>query len=85
MAEPPQKKKKQFQGDMCNITLEVLIQIAKIKRLLAKECSTKMHPRKSCLVKLIRTFFIFYLNSTFCALLDCGTLNILKMHGTVVC
>ena len=32
MTEPPQKKKKQFQGDMCNITLEVLTQVAKIKR-----------------------------------------------------
>ena len=32
MTEPPQKKKKQFQGDICNITLEVLTQVAKIKR-----------------------------------------------------
>ena len=32
MAEPPQKNKNQSQGDMCNIKLEVLIEIAKIKR-----------------------------------------------------
>ena len=37
MAEPPQKKKKQFQGDMCNITLEALMQLAKTKRWLGKE------------------------------------------------
>ena len=47
MAEPPQKKKKQSQGDMYNITLEVLIQVAKIKRWLEKECSAEMHPLKT--------------------------------------
>ena len=31
MAEPPQKKKKQSKGNMCNIT-DVLIQVAKMKR-----------------------------------------------------
>ena len=55
MAELPQKKKKQSQGDMCNIT-EVLIQTAKIKRWLGKEWSKEMHPWKSCLFKLTRTF-----------------------------
>ena len=44
MAEPPQKKKRQSQGDMCNITSEVLMQVAKIKRWLEKECSTEMDP-----------------------------------------
>ena len=77
MAELRPKKKKQSQGDMCNITLEVLIQVAKIKRWLGKDVSTK-----SCLFKLTRTFFIFYINNTYCAFLDYGTLNILKMHGT---
>ena len=57
MAERPQKKKKQSYWDMCNITLEVLIQVAKIKRWLEKECSTEMHQLKSCLFKLTRTFF----------------------------
>ena len=59
MAEPPQKKKKLSQGDMCNIILEVFIQIAKIKRWLGKECSTEMDPLKRSLFKLTRTFFIF--------------------------
>ena len=86
MAELRPKKKKQSQGDMCNITLEVLIQVAKIKRWLGKECSTEMHPLKSCLFKLTRTFFIFYINNTYCAFLDYGTLTILsKMHGLEVC
>ena len=86
MAEPPQKKKKQSQGDMCNITSEVLIQVAKIKRWLGKECFTEMHPLKSCLFKLTRNFFIFYINNTYCAFLEYGTLTILsKMHGTEVC
>ena len=40
MAELPQKKKNQSQGDMYNITSEVLIQVAKLKRSLGKECST---------------------------------------------
>ena len=89
MAEPPQKKKKQSQGVMCNITAkitsEVLIQVAKIKRWLGNECSTEMHPIKFCLFKLTRTFFIFYINSNYCAFLDYGTLTILsKMHGQVV-
>ena len=44
MAEPLQKKKKQSQGDMGNITLEFLMQVAKIKRWLRKECSTETHP-----------------------------------------
>ena len=86
MGEPPQKKKKQSQGDMCNITSEVLIQVAKIKRWLGKECSTEMHPLKSCLFKLTRNFFIFYVNNTYCAFLEYVTLTILsKMHGTEVC
>ena len=86
MAEPPQKKKNQSQGDMCNITSEVLIQVAKIKRWLGKECSTEMHPLKSCLFKLTRIFFIFYINSTYCAFLGYGTLTILsKMYGLEVC
>ena len=81
MAEPPQKKKNQSQGDMCNITSEVLIQVAKIKRWLGKEFSTEMHPLKSCLFKLTRTFL-----DTYCAFLDYGTLTILsKMHGLEVC
>ena len=41
MAEPPQKKKKHSRGDY---TLEVLIQVVKIKRRLGKECPTEMHP-----------------------------------------
>ena len=61
MAEPPQKMKKQSQGDMCKITFEVLLQVAKIKRWLRKECSTEINPLKSCLCKLTRTF---YLSST---------------------
>ena len=86
MAEPLQNKKNQSQGDTCNITSEVLIQVAKIKRWLGKECSTEMHPLKSCLFKLTRTFFIFYINNTYCAFLDYGTLTILsKMHGLEVC
>ena len=86
MAEPPQKKKKQSQGNMYNITSEALIQVAKIKRWLGKECSTEMHPLKSFLFKLTRTFFIFYINNTYCAFLDYGTLTILsKMHGLEVC
>ena len=56
LVEPPQKKKKQSQGDMCNIPLGVLIQLAKIKRWLWKKCSTEMHPLKRCLFKLTRTF-----------------------------
>ena len=44
MAGLPQKKKKQSQENMRNITLEVLIQVAKIKRWLGKECSTETHP-----------------------------------------
>ena len=86
MTESPQKEKKQSQGDMCNITSEVLIQVAKIKRWLGKECSTEMHPLKSCLFKLTRTFFIFYINSTYCAFLDYGTLTIVsKIHDLEVC
>ena len=86
MAEPPQKKKKQSQGVMCNITSEVLIQVGKIKRWLGKECSTETHPLKSRLFKLTRTFFIFYINNSYCAFLDYGTPTILsKMHGTEVC
>ena len=77
MAEPPQKKKKQSQGDMCNITSEVLIQVAKIKRWLGKECSTEMHPLKSCLFKLTKIFFILYINNTYYVFLDYGTLTIL--------
>ena len=81
MAEPPQKMKKQSQGDMYNI-----IQVAKIKRWLGKECSTEMHPLKRCLFKLTWTFFIFYINNTYCAFLDYGTLTILsKMYGQEVC
>ena len=64
MAEPLQKKKKQSQGDMYTITLEVLIQVAKIKRWLGKECSAEMHPLKTCMFKLTRTFFIFYISNT---------------------
>ena len=63
---------------MCNITSKVLIQVAKIKRWLGKECSTEMQPLKSCLFKLTRIFFIFYINNTYCAFLDYGTLTILK-------
>ena len=86
MTEPPQKKKKQSQEDMCNITSEVLIQVAKIKRWLGKKCSIEMHPLKSCLFKLIRTFFIFYINNIYCAFLDYGApTNLSKMHGTEVC
>ena len=44
MAELLQEKKKQSQGDMCNITLEVLIQVVKIKRWLGNEFSTEIHP-----------------------------------------
>ena len=44
MAELLQEKKKQSQGDMCNITVEVLIQVVKIKRWLEKECSIEIHP-----------------------------------------
>ena len=77
MAKPPQKKKKQSQGDMCNnITLEVLIQVAKIKRCLGKKCPTEMHTLKSCLFKLTRTFF-YLLHKQHCTFLDYGTLNIL--------
>ena len=36
MTESPQKEKKQSQGDMCNITSEVLIQVAKTKKWLRK-------------------------------------------------
>ena len=86
MAQSPQKKKNQSQGDMCKITSEVLIQAAKIKRWLGKECSTEMHPLKSCLFKLTRTFFVFYISNTYCAFLDYGTLTILsKMLGLEVC
>ena len=81
MAEPPQKKKKQSQGDMYNITLEVLIQVAKIKRWLGKECSAEMHPLKTCLFKLTKTFYLLHKH---CAFLDYGTLHIFKMHGTEV-
>ena len=54
MAEPPQKKKKQSQGDMCKLL-----------------CLNSPGPS-----------FIFYINNTYRAFLDYGTLNILKMHGT---
>ena len=77
MAEPPQKKKKQSQGNMYNITSEALIQVAKIKRWLGKECSTEMHPLKSCLFKLTKIFFILYINNTYYVFLDYGTLTIL--------
>ena len=83
MAEPPQKKKKQFQGDMCNITLEALMQVAKTKRWLGKECSTEMHPLKRCLFKLTRAFFHLQHKQHLLRLFDYGTLNILKIHGTV--
>ena len=86
MAESPHTKKKQSLRDMCNITSEVLVQVAKIKSWLGKECSTEMHPLKSCLFKLTRTFFIFYINNTYCAFLEYGALTILfKMHGTDAC
>ena len=86
MAEAPQKKENQSQRDMCNITSEVLIQVAKIKRWLGKECSTEMHPLKSFLFKLTRTFFIFYINNTYFAFLNYGTLTIhSKMHDLEVC
>ena len=75
MAEPPQKMKKQSQGDMYNI-----IQVAKIKRWLRKECSTEMHPLKSCLFKLTKIFFIFYISNTYYAFLDYGTLTILLKY-----
>ena len=80
MAEPPQKKKNQSQGDMCNITSKVLIQVAKIKRWLGKECSTEMHPLKSCLFKLTKIFFILYISNTYYAFLDYGTLTILLKY-----
>ena len=75
MAEPPQKMKKQSQGDMYNI-----IQVAKIKRWLGKECSTEMHPLKSCLFKLTKIFFILYISNTYYAFLDYGTLTILLKY-----
>ena len=65
MAELLQKKKKQSQGDICNITLEVLIQVANFKRWLRKECSTDTHPSKSCLFKLTRTF-LYLLRKQYC-------------------
>ena len=86
MAESPQKKEKQSQGDLRNITSEVLIQVAKIKRWLGKEWSREMHPPKSCLFKLTGTFFTLYVNNTYCAFLDYDTPTILsKMHGREVC
>ena len=46
----PPKKKRQSQGDMCRITVVVLIKDAKIKIWFGKVCSTEMHPWKSCSV-----------------------------------
>ena len=54
--------------------------------MVGKGISTEMHPLKRFLFKLTRTFFIFYINNTYCAFLEYGTPIILsKMHGTEVC